>query len=302
MDMPSLTPASLSFSRIGLGCVTFGREIDEPMAHAMMDRALALGIRHFDTARIYGNGESERIIGRWLASRSTQPHEVTLATKLLPPYTPERIRLEAEESQRSLGRQNLDLLYLHRWEKEAEDLATLRALDALVRGGAVRAIGVSNCTRDQLRTALDIQKRHRLATFSVVQNNHNLAVRDADEAYRGYCASEGVTVVTYSPLGAGFLTGKHKAGVERGSRFDVVPGHQDVYFHEQSYKRLQKLEQTASRLGVGQAHLAMAWALNQPGVSCVLVGGRSPAHLEQAVAALAFKDPDLLRELGSDGE
>ncbi|MEQ1853064.1 MAG: aldo/keto reductase, partial [Chthoniobacteraceae bacterium] len=108
-----------------------------------------------------------------------------------------------------------------------------------------------------------------------------------------------IAIVTYSPLGAGFLTGKHQRGVAPGSRFDLVPGHQDVYFHESAYRRLARLEAVAARTGLSQAHLALAWALHQPGIASVLIGGRTPAHLDQALAAEALDDPALFVELAA---
>src|SRR5204862_2036273 len=107
-------------------------------------------------------------------------------------------------------------------------------------------------------------------------------------------------IVTYSPLGAGFLTSKHQRGVEPGSRFALIPGHQRIYFHEAAWRRLARLEAVAARTGHSQAHLALAWALHQPGVASVLVGGRTPAHLDQALAAEAFDDPAIFAELEAD--
>jgi aryl-alcohol dehydrogenase-like predicted oxidoreductase len=156
----------------------------------------------------------------------------------------------------------------------------------------VKRLGVSNVTLDQLR-ALGPR-------FRVIQNNHNLAVRDVSEALRDYCVANDIAIVTYSPLGAGFLTGKHQNGVQAGSRFEIVPGHQNVYFHEAAYQRLARLETIAKRSGHSQAHLALAWALHQSGIDTVLVGGRTPAHLDQAFAALEFDDPALLAELTPD--
>jgi aryl-alcohol dehydrogenase-like predicted oxidoreductase len=158
-------------------------------------------------------------------------------------------------------------------------------------------LGVSNYDQQQLATALDLQERLGYTRFSVVQNNHNLAVSDVSPPFREFSTAHGIAIVTYSPLGAGFLTGKHRRGVEPASRFDIVPGHQDVYFHDQSWQRLTRLESIARRTGHSQAHLALSWALHQPGVTSVLVGGRTPAHLDQAFAALAFDDSTLLAEL-----
>jgi len=266
-----------SFSRIGLGCVTFGREIDEAASFALLDHALARGITHFDTAAAYGGGASEIILGKWLASR--KPANVTVATKVLPPYD----RIDITGSLRRLGAEQIDLLYLHQWHDTA-----LKAADALEKL-PVKRFGVSNVTLDQLR---DLGSR-----FSVIQNNHNLAVSEVSDALRDYCAAHEIAIVTYSPLGAGFLTGKHQNGVQAGSRFEIIPGHQQVYFHEVANQRLARLEEIAKRSGHLQAHLALAWVLQQPGIACTLIGGRSPAHIDQAFAALAFDDPSVLGEL-----
>lgn len=300
MKQGVISPAQLRVSQIGLGCVTFGREIDEAASHRMLDHAFANGVTFLDTASAYGQGESERVIGKWLASRTLAAGSVTLATKLLPPYEPKRVADGVSESLERLGVASIDLLYLHRWDQTAESVEALAALDAQMREGRVRALGASNFDRDQLAAALATQEKHGLERFSVVQNNHNLAVREVTAEFSELCAARDIAIVTYSPLGAGFLTGKHQRGVEPGSRFDLVPGHQDVYFHEHAWRRLAHLESTAKKTGYTQAHLALAWALHQPGVASVLVGGRTPAHLDQALAALKFEDADLLAELGFD--
>ncbi|MDZ4289049.1 MAG: aldo/keto reductase [Prosthecobacter sp.] len=285
---------------IGLGCVTFGREIDEAAAHVLLDHAVAHGVTFFDTASAYSRGLSESIIGRWLASRQPPAGSITIATKILPPYEPARMAEAVEQSLDRLGLPAIDLLYLHRWDATAETPEALAALDGLVRAGRVRSLGVSNYTLAQLAAAAALQEQHGWEPFRAVQNNHNLAVRDAPPELRQWCAARGIAVITYSPLGAGFLTGKHQQGVQPGSRFDLVPGHQDVYFHPQSRQRLAQLERVAARTGHSQAHLALAWALHQPGVTSVLVGGRTPAHLDQALAALAFNEPTVLAELETD--
>ncbi len=276
-----ITPAALPVTQIGLGCVTLGREIDEEASFVLLDHALARGVRLFDTAAAYGHGASESILGRWLASR--RPSGISIATKILPPYD----RLDIAASMQRLGVDQIDLLYLHQWHESV--LSAGAALDELVASGRVKALGLSNVTLDQLRAAGP--------RFSVVQNNHNLAVSDVSEALREHCVANGIAIVTYSPLGAGFLTGKHHLGVQSGSRFDLVPGHQDVYFHRGSYRRLATLEAVSARSGHSQAHLALAWALHQPGIDSVLVGGRAPAHLDQAFAALDLDDPALFAEL-----
>lgn len=274
-------PECTAFPRIGLGCVTFGREIDEAASFALLDHALERGVTHFDTASAYGGGASETILGKWLFSR--KPKGITIATKILPPYD----HIDITPSLKRLGVDQIDLLYLHQWHETAPQVG------AVLEKLPVKRFGASNVTLDQLRT---LGPR-----FRVIQNNQNLAVSDVTDEMRDYCAANHIAIVTYSPLGAGFLTGKHQNGVQAGSRFEIVPGHQNVYFHEAAYQRLARLEAVAKRSGHSQAHLALAWALHQPGIDTVLVGGRTPAHLDQAFAALAFEDAALWRELDLAG-
>lgn len=297
MNTVAIGPTGMRVSNIGLGCVTFGREIDEAAAHVLLDYAHAHGVCHFDTAAAYGEGASERILGNWLASRRPAAGSVNIATKILPPYEAARIEESVERSLERLGVPAIDLLYLHRWDATAESPSALAALHGLVRAGKVRVLGASNFNTSQLAAALTQQEQSSLEPFRVVQNNHNLAVSDVSAEFRAFCASRQIAIVTYSPLGAGFLTGKHQRGVAPGSRFDLVPGHQDVYFHDAACRRLARLEAVAARTGHSQAHLALAWALHQPGITSVLVGGRTPAHLDQALAAQAFDEPALFAEL-----
>lgn len=288
------------FSPISLGCVTFGREIDQAAAFALMDHAVTRGVRFFDTAAAYAQGASERIVGAWLASQGAAAKSVTVATKLLPPYTPEAIARSVQQSRERLGVPIIDLLLVHRWDASIEDAAALCALDDLRQKHVIRALGVSNFTTPQLEQSLFLQATIGLQPFQVIQNNQNLAVRDVDEAMRDLCAKHKIAITTYSPLGAGFLTGKHQNGAVAGSRFAIIPGHQSVYFHERSYKRLAHLQKVAARTGHSPTRLALAWALHQPGTASVLIGGRTTAHLDQAFDALNLNDAELFAELSRD--
>jgi aryl-alcohol dehydrogenase-like predicted oxidoreductase len=293
----SLSPFPLG--RLGFGCSTFGREIGVEPAFALLDHALAAGLTLFDTAANYSQGESERILGLWLAARRSHRDRLTVATKMYPPYTPENIATSAAASAARLGVEVIDLFYLHKWDATVDTPGALAALDQLVREGRVRALGASNFTAGQVAPLIERQKAEGFAPFRVLQNNHNLAVREVDRPLRDLCARHGLAIVTYSPLGAGFLTGKHRSGVQPGSRFAHSPGHQDIYFNPEAWGRLEKLITVAARTGLDPAHLALAWAMHQPGTSSVLIGGRRPAHIDQAFAALAFNDPALFAELES---
>ena len=288
--------SSNSLPSLGLGCVTFGREIDRAASFAMMDHAFDRAITLFDTAAAYGGGASETIVGEWIADRGVRA-EVLVATKVLPPYTPETIAASVTESLRRLRQPAVDLLFLHRWDESALQPQVLHALDALVQSGRVRRLGASNFSLAQLERAHRLQTEAGFARFRAYQTIHNYAVRSVDDAARALCARADIAIVGYSPLGAGFLTGKHVQGVQPGSRFDLIPGHQNVYFKDVARRRLARLQEVAARSGVPVTTLALAWALHQSPVATVLVGGRSPAHLDQALHAQTFNNPELLREL-----
>lgn len=283
-------------SRLGLGCVTFGREIDRPAAFALADHAVARGITRFDTAAAYGGGASETILGQWLSAAGPRSGLV-VETKLLPPYSPAAIAAALDASLSRLRLDAVDTLYLHRWDDSALNPATLRTLDAAVRAGRVRALGVSNVSAPELARILTRQADLGLSPVRTLQNIHNFAVRGIDPAIRALCARHHLEIATYSPLGAGFLTGKHDAGVQAGSRFDLIPGHQSVYFNPDARRHLAILRDLSAETGVPMTTLALAWAQRQPQIDTVLVGGRTVAHLDQALAARTFADMPLLQEL-----
>ena len=267
---------------MGFGGATFGREIDESASFELMDYAWERGIRHLDTAAAYSNGASERIVGRWLATR--RPEGLILATKTLPPYASTALTTSLHESLERLGRARVDIFYLHRWDSSLGDDG-LVALDRAVRDGQVGALGISNVSPTILTALLKRQSELGLAPFRVLQCNHNYAVSELDAAMLALQTEQAFEVVTFSPLGAGFLTGKHASGVVEGSRFAIVPGHQAIYFKPEAKARLEKLHAVAASRGITPERLALAWALRTPAVGTVLVGGRTKAHLDQALAA-----------------
>ena len=282
---------------IGLGCVTFGREIDEATSVAMMDFATAQDIRLFDTAPAYASGRSEEIVGQWLASRRTDLPRPTVATKVLPPYTAAALNSSVAGSLQRLGVPQLDLLFLHRWHESLLNAEAYEALAELVQHGAVRALGLSNLDAPQLDAALAFQIRVGSPRFEWVQNIHNFAVRGFDEAMRDRCRAAEIRMMGYSPLGAGFLTGKHRSGVVPGSRFEIIPGHQGVYFTPLAQQRLAHLEAVAKRHGCSPVDLALAWASHPPEISLVLVGGRTPEQISQILRAWTEHSRSLLSEL-----
>jgi aryl-alcohol dehydrogenase-like predicted oxidoreductase len=278
MEYHRLGRSDLDVSSIGLGCATFGREIDEPTSYAVLDRALEQGINLIDTAESYGAGRSEELVGRWLTARGARD-KIVLATKVSGSLSRQRILMSAEASLRRLQSDTIDLFQLHVWDPNVPLEETLEALNLLSEQGKARYVGCSNYSAQQLRDALRTQEVNGWVRVESVQPNYNLVVREIEAALLPLCVDERVGVITYSPLGGGFLSGKYSLGgdVPAGTRMDVVPAMQEIYFHEAGFRIVEGLRAHAEALGVPMAQLALAWVLGQPAITSVLIGARTPA-------------------------
>ena len=303
MEVRQLGKSELQISSIGLGSVTFGREIDAQTAYSIIDYALEREINLIDTAEIYSAGGSETVLGEWL-SRGSNRQKVTLATKIAPPLGRERVLQVAEDSLRRLQTDVIDLYQLHAFDADTPVEETLEALDRLVQQGKVRYIGCSNFDGWHLCKALWKAEVNGWAPMVSVQPNYNLAIRDIEAELLPFCADQNIGVISYSPLGAGFLTGKyHKTWTApEGTRFDVMPDHWDIYENDLSMRRMEGLRAVAAETGISMVQLALAWAIGQPGITTVLIGCRKLSHVDQAFEAeemgLSAELRDRLNALG----
>ena len=284
MQYRNLGHSEISVSTIGMGCVTFGREIDKRESLAIMNHAFEHGITLFDTAAAYGQGASELVVGEWLQSRNLKD-QIVLATKVTGTLTRQRIVTSAEASLKRLQTDHIDLLQTHVWDESTPLEETLEALTALVQQGKVRHVGCSNYSASQLASALTLSEQSRLIRMVSVQPPYNLVQRDIEAELLPLCAAENIGVISYSPLAAGFLTGKYRPGqpIPSGTRFDVVPGHQDIYFTEHGFQVLQQLDNEVRTSGVSHIEQALSWVLQQPGVTSVLIGARNTTQIDQAL-------------------
>jgi aryl-alcohol dehydrogenase-like predicted oxidoreductase len=296
MEYRQLGKSGLQVSSIGLGCVTFGREIDEATSFAVMDYALERGINLLDTAEAYAKGRSEEVVGSWLKARGRR-NQITLATKAAPPLGGARLQAACEGSLRRLQTDVIDLYQLHAFDKNAPLEETLETLHKLVEQGKVRYIGCSNFAAWQLCKALWIADVHHWARLESVQPNYNLAIRDIEAELIPLCADQQIGMITYSPLGAGFLTGKYSKSwtAPPGVRFDMIPDHWEIYENAASMSRMEQLRAKSQETGVSMIHLALAWVFGQPGVTSTLIGARSTSHVDQAFDAAAVGLSDELR-------
>ena len=278
----------LKVSRIGMGCATFGREIDQATSFGVLDRALERGINLFDTAAAYANGASELAVGQWVADRGIRD-EIVLATKIHGVLTQQEIIKSAEDSLVRLQTDYIDLMQLHHWDDETPLEEILAGLDSLVKSGKVRSIGCSNWQASQLASSLQHCRDAGLQQIQSVQPAYNLVQREIESDLLPLCTTEGIGVITYSPLAAGFLTGKYRRGndIPAGTRFDVIPGHQSIYMTDHGYSVLERLEQAAEQTDRSMIQIALAWALTRPDITSVLIGARNPSQVDQAFTAAA---------------
>src|SRR6056297_1564461 len=219
MEYTTLGSTGMEVSRICLGCMSFGssdwREwvLDDEESTAIIDRAIDLGINFFDTANMYSNGESERILGDALEGyreesvvatkgyfqmREDDPNSGGLSRKA--------IEQELAASRERLGMETIDLYQIHRWDDDTPIETTLRALDDAVRRGQVRHIGASSMWAHQFQRALQVSDREGLARFETMQNLYHLAYREEEREMYPLCDRENVGTIPWSPLGAGYLT------------------------------------------------------------------------------------------------
>lgn len=299
MQSRQLGTTDLHVSSLGMGCVTFGREIDRETSFEILDHAIERGINLLDTAAAYASGASESVLGEWVASRGTRDN-VVLATKVSGTMTREAVTSSAEESLKRLRTDRIDLLQLHHWSDSTPLDETLAGLTTLVEQGKVRYIGCSNFCAWQLSKALLLSNERGVARMQSVQPPYNLVQREIETEVLPLCADQKIGVLSYSPLAAGFLTGKYQRGgvIPQGTRFDVIPGHQPIYFTDHGYAVLERLQQIAAEQGCSPVQLALAWVISRPQVTSVLIGARTAAHVDQAFKAeQAGLDPDVAQQL-----
>lgn len=285
--------SGLRVSVVGLGCNAFGWRLDEQQTRAVVEAALDAGITFFDTAESYGEGDSERFLGRALAGRRD---EVVLATKFgwgrgfgddeVARGSPAYIHAAIDASLRRLGTDYVDLYQYHRPDGMTPIAETLGALDELCKTGKVRAIGSSQMTAAQVRDADRVAAERALTPFVSAQNHYSLIERGAEEELVGACEELGLGLIPFFPLARGLLTGKYRRGAPapEGSRLQGGPEIAD-----EQWDRLEALEAFASRRGVGILEVAIGGLAAQPAVASVISGATRPEQVRANAAAGAWE-------------
>ena len=292
--MTALGRTDLDVFPICLGGNVFGWTAPEPESREVLDAYTAAGGNFIDTANSYlvEHGRSETIIGRWMADRGNR-EEVVLATKVgggrgpLRNLRPETIHSETEASLERLQTDHIDLYYAH-FDDEGTPLeASLQAFDEVVRSGAVRHLAASNYTPERLAAALELQREHGLAEFTVLQPHYNLVERDFERTLLPVAERWDLAVLPYFGLAKGFLTGKYRPG---GEAVDSPRAESARAYLESGGKAtLRTLDEIAAEHGTTVAASALAWLLAQPRVVAPIASARSTQQLEELLPAASLR-------------
>jgi aryl-alcohol dehydrogenase-like predicted oxidoreductase len=320
--------SSLDVPAIGLGTMTFGQQVDERSAHALMDEAFEAGIDLLDAAEMYPvparaetSGATERIVGSWLAKKPRD--KVIVATKVAGPargmpwirggplaLDEANIREAVEGSLRRLGTDHIDLYQIHwparnvpmfgqyEYDPAAErDAASLRsqleAMDRLIAEGKVRHVGVSNETPWGLMTCMRLADEGLPRVVSI-QNAYHLMNRTFDMGLSEVCVREQVSLLAYSPLGFGHLSGKYADDADAAGRITAFPQFGQRYFKENVAPASRAYAALAREHGLTPAQLALAFCYRRSTVASTLIGVTNAAQLRENISAWSVSLSDEL--------
>jgi 1-deoxyxylulose-5-phosphate synthase len=304
MDYVKFGKTGLDVSRLCVGCMTYGIPdrgghpwtLDEEQSRPLIRQAIELGINFFDTANVYSDGTSEEILGRAL-KEFTRREDVVIATKVNGRMRPgpngaglsrKAIFGELHNSLRRLGTDFVDLYQIHRWDPTVPIEETMEALHDVVKAGKVRYVGASSMYAWQFSKALYTSRLRGWTEFVSMQNHLNLLNREEEREMLPLCADQGIAVMPWSPLARGRLT---RAWNETSSRQETDEFGKKLYtqFPDSDRAIVDQVSAVATARGVPRAQVALAWLLQKKGVTSPIVGASKPAHLTDAVAALALK-------------
>jgi 1-deoxyxylulose-5-phosphate synthase len=306
MEFAKFGRTGLVVSRLCLGTGTFGTQADEAVAYQMLDKAAAAGVNFIDTADIYPMGpdrgvagRAEQIVGRWLRGKRDQ---FIIATKAGGPMGPapwqrggsRKHLLDAiDESLKRLGTDYVDLYQLHSDDPETPLDETLEALDAIVRAGKARYIGVSNFLAYRLARATGRAESLHLTGLASVQNRYSLLFRQIEQELLPLAREEGIAVIPFNPLAGGLLSGKYRFDDKpTGGRFSAELGQQfgdlyrERYWHQQQFESVEHMKTLAGEIGEPLAKLAIAWVLANPTVTSTILGASRPDQLTDTLGAV----------------
>ena len=306
MEYRLLGRSGLKVSTVTMGTMTFGGvgwaktvgDLGVQEARRMVDICLDAGVNLIDTANVYSNGESERIIGEVLGDK--RPDGVLLATKArfgmgdgpndrgLSRY---HLIRECEASLQRMKTDVIDLYQVHEWDGQTPLEETMEALDTLIKQGKVRYVGCSNYSGWHIMKALGIANEYRYQRFVSQQIHYTLEARDAEYELLPISIDQGLGVLVWSPLAGGLLSGKHRrnAAAPEGTRQFAGWTEPPIRDENRLWNIVETLVAIGQQRGVSAAQVALAWLIGRKAVTSVIIGGRTEAQFKDNLAAAELK-------------
>jgi aryl-alcohol dehydrogenase-like predicted oxidoreductase len=304
MEYRNLGRTGVKVSPLCLGCMMFGWKTELEPSMAIIDRALDAGVNFLDTANVYSRGKSEEFTGQAL-KRNGKRGRVVLATKVHGKMADDdpnawgnqrrHILEQCDASLRRLGTDWIDLYQIHRPLSDIPIDETLRALDDLVRAGKVRYPGSSTFGAWQLVESLWVSKELGLNRFICEQPPYHLLDRRIERELVPMAQTYGFALIPWSPLAGGFLSGKYKRGQEPPADARIKKeggGRADHFFSDRTFDAVEKVEALARDKKCSTAQLALAWCMNQPGITSPIIGPRTLEQLEDNLGAVGVSVSD----------
>jgi aryl-alcohol dehydrogenase (NADP+) len=310
METTRLGRTGLKVSRVCLGTMTFGGQCDEATSFAIMDVAAEAGVTFIDVADVYPLsstfdtvGRTEEIVGRWLVGKRDR---FVVATKGFNPMGPganergnsrKHLLAALDASLRRLQTDYVDLYQIHRWDPETPIDETLEALDEARRAGKILYAGCSNVAAWQLVQSLWTSDVRRVVRFDSVQPRYNLLYRQIESELVPAAQEFGVGIIVYNPLAAGMLTAKYQTGEapREGTRFTLGSAaglYRQRYWQDETMDVVRRLAADVASRGKSLTHVALRWVLDQPGITCAIVGASRPEQLRDSLRALEIELDD----------
>ncbi|KAI8063671.1 NADP-dependent oxidoreductase domain-containing protein [Gilbertella persicaria] len=297
-------------SRLTLGCMSYGSPTwqswikGEEESLELIKKAYDAGINFFDTANVYSNGESERILGKAIKKFNMPRSRIVVATKVFFPLniltnqpgeeqvnngglSRKHIFDSVEASLERLGLDYIDLYQIHRADRNTPFEETMEALNDLVRSGKVRYIGCSSCYTWEFQKMNNIAEKRGWAKFVSMQNCYNLIYREEEREMIPYCKDAGIAIIPWSPLARGVLTGKNR----RTTRTESDPNINRLFAKEQEVNDMivDRVVEIAEKLGHTPSQVALAWMLTKPEIASPIVGIGKEEHLYDLIGAFEVK-------------
>ena len=300
MEFRPMGTTGVSVSRFCLGTMTFGQETPEDQAHAQLDTFFEAGGTFVDTADVYSAGVSEEIVGRWLAKHPGRADEIVLATKGRFPMAdhPNGVGLSRKHltsaldaSLRRLGVDTIDVYQVHAWDPFTPIDETLRFIDDAVRQGKIHYFGVSNFLGWQIAAMSELAAASGQIVPVLLQPQYNLLTRYIELEIVPACEQYGIGLIPRSPLAGGWLTGKYsrQQAPSGATRLGEDPNrgmenYPDKVADDRPWQIIDEVRQVAAETGLTMAQVALAWCADRPMVTAPILGNRTVAQLDEALA------------------